>query len=230
MKLFYGSIEPNVEIHPDEQQHISRVLRMKEGEVISLTDGKGRRVEGRLFYEGKKVNLEVESFFDLEPNPVHSLHVAIAPTKNIDRTEYFVEKATELGISEISFILTEHSERKNINIERMEKLAIAASKQSLRLHFPKLNPLMKFNEFVNRLSFSNTFVAHCDPLLERRDISELQINGERTFLIGPEGDFSTFEIKLLQEKGITAVSLGYQRLRTETAAVFVSAWNYFQSI
>ncbi len=230
MKLFYGSIEPNVEIHPDEQQHISRVLRMKEGEVISLTDGKGRRVEGRLFYEGKKVNLEVESFFDLEPNPVHSLHVAIAPTKNIDRTEYFVEKATELGISEISFILTEHSERKNINIERMEKLAIAASKQSLRLHFPKLNPLMKFNEFVNRLSFSNTFVAHCDPLLERRDISELQINGERTFLIGPEGDFSTFEIKLLQEKGITAVSLGSQRLRTETAAVFVSAWNYFQSI
>lgn len=230
MKLFYGSIEPNAEIHPDEQQHISKVLRMKEGEIISLTDGKGGRVEGKIFYEGKKVKLDVDKYFEIDPIPMTPLHIAIAPTKNIDRTEFFVEKATELGISEISFILTEHSERKTINIERMEKLSIAASKQSLRLHFPKINSLMKFGDFIGALGSEDTFVAHCDDRLERKVISEVLIEGPQTFLIGPEGDFSTSEIKLLQEKGIVGVSLGSQRLRTETAAVFVAAWSYYKSI
>ncbi|WPC16529.1 RNA methyltransferase [Riemerella anatipestifer] len=154
------------------------------------------------------------------------LHIAIAPTKNIDRTEFFVEKATEMGISEISFLLTEKSERKHINIDKIQKKVIAASKQSLRYHFPKVNDLQKFTSFMQTQTTENTFVAHCDKAFKRVSLSEIPLVDTVCFLIGPEGDFSLSEIELLLEKGVQAVSLGNQRLRTETAGVFVAAWNY----
>ncbi len=231
MKLFYGDIFPNVKINEDEQQHIVKVLRMREGEEIFVTDGKGNLAKGNLVFEGKKVNIDISEIKENLPDFSPQLHIAIAPTKNIDRTEFFVEKAVEMGISEITFLQTEKSERKNINIERFQKQAISASKQSLRFHFPKINDLTKLPDFIKNINPENSFVAHCNENLERIDlnsISQLPSSNLKniTFLIGPEGDFTEKEIKLLAEKGIRAVSLGNQRLRTETAGIFVAAWNY----
>lgn len=239
MKLFFGQIFPEIFIDSDEQQHITKVLRMREGEEIFVTDGNGNLAKGNLIFEGKKVSLDVSEVKENLPDFSPKLHIAIAPTKNIDRIEFFVEKAVEMGISEISFILTEKTERKNISIDKLRKQAISASKQSHRFHFPKVNDLTKFSDFMKNLDSENTFVAHCNENLERINLNALRepqrdnaINhqpktiNQTTFLIGPEGDFSDKEIQLLADKGIKAVSLGNQRLRTETAGIFVSAWNY----
>lgn len=233
MKLFFGEIFPQVKINDDEQQHIVKVLRMREGEEIYVTDGKGNLAKGNLVFEGKKVSLNVSETKENLPDFSPKLHIAIAPTKNIDRIEFFVEKATELGISEITFLQTDKTERKNLNIEKIQKQAIGASKQSLRFHFPKINDLTKLSDFIKNINKENTFLAHCDESFERTELKDINQNNsqnfqEITFLIGPEGDFSPNEIKLLSEKGIKAVSLGNQRLRTETAGIFVAAWNYQQ--
>ena len=239
MKLFFGEIFPEVKINEEEQQHIVKVLRMRNGEEIFVTDGKGNLAKGNLVFEGKKVNLEVSEIKENIPNFSTQLHIAIAPTKNIDRIEFFVEKAVEMGISEITFLQTEKTERKNISIEKLTKQAISASKQSLRFHFPKMNDLVKFSDFIKTLDPETTFVAHCNENLERIDLKMLRQSFDSaqddnsnkiTFLIGPEGDFSDKEIQILAEKGIKAVSLGSQRLRTETAGIFVAAWNYEKMI
>ncbi|UOE40304.1 16S rRNA (uracil(1498)-N(3))-methyltransferase [Chryseobacterium suipulveris] len=229
MKLFFGEIFPKVIINDDEQQHIVKVLRMREGEEIFVTDGKGNLAKGTLVFEGKKVMLNVSDIKENLPDFSPKLHIAIAPTKNIDRIEFFVEKATEMGISEITFLNTEKSERRNINIEKLRKQAISASKQSQRFHFPVLNDLVKLQDFIKNIPTENTYVAHCDEHFERTNLKEIDAAEHLIFLIGPEGDFSPNEIKLLTEKGIRAVSLGEQRLRTETAGIFVAAWNYFKS-
>ncbi|MCJ7934909.1 MAG: 16S rRNA (uracil(1498)-N(3))-methyltransferase [Chryseobacterium sp.] len=231
MKLFYGQIENNlVTINDDEQQHIVKVLRMKAGEEIHVTDGKGSLASGKLVIEGKKAGIEIseikENLADFNPK----LHIAIAPTKNIDRIEFFVEKAVEMGIAEISIILTEKTERKNINIDKIRKQSIAASKQSLRFHFPLINDAVKLSDFLKNTDPENTFVAHCHENLERIDLNRIPPSGNYTFLIGPEGDFSEKEIGYLSDHKIKAVSLGRQRLRTETAGVFVAAWNYNKMI
>ncbi|SHK43594.1 RsmE family RNA methyltransferase [Epilithonimonas mollis] len=239
MKLFFGQIFPDLIIDSDEQLHITKVLRMREGEEIFVTDGNGNLAKGNLVFEGKKVSLNVTEVKENLPDFSPKLHIAIAPTKNIDRIEFFLEKAVEMGISEVSFIWTEKTERKNISIEKLRKQAISASKQSHRFHFPKVNDLTKFSDFMKNLDPENTFVAHCNENLERINLNTLRepqrdnaINhqpstiNQITFLIGPEGDFSDREIQLLAGKGIKAVSLGNQRLRTETAGIFVAAWNY----
>lgn len=231
MKLFYGQIFPEVKINEEEQQHMLKVLRMKDGESISITDGLGNVATGTLRIEGKKVFLNADKIEENLPDFSPKLHIAIAPTKNIDRTEFFLEKAVEMGISEITFLLTEKSERKNLNFERFQKQAVAASKQSLRFHFPKINNLTKLSDFMESISSENTFVAHCHDNLERISLKEVQTENDHiTFLIGPEGDFSEREIQLLADKGIKAISLGNQRLRTETAGIFVAAWNYYVQI
>ena len=230
MKLFFGEIFPDVKINDEEQQHIVKVLRMREGEEIFVTDGKGNLAQGNLVFEGKKVFLDVKEIKENLPEFSPKLHIAIAPTKNIDRIEFFVEKATEMAISEITILQTEKTERKNLNIDKLRKQAIAASKQSLRFHFPKINDVTKLSDFLKNVNPETTFVTHCDASFERTEISKIKNVENLTFLIGPEGDFSEKEIKLLSEKGIKAVSLGKQRLRTETAGIFVAAWNYFKSL
>ena len=230
MKLFFGEIFPDVKINDEEQQHIVKVLRMREGEEIFVTDGKGNLAQGNLVFEGKKVFLDVKEIKENLPEFSPKLHIAIAPTKNIDRIEFFVEKATEMAISEITILQTEKTERKNLNIDKLRKQAIAASKQSLRFHFPKINDVTKLSDFIKTVDSETTFVAHCDASFERTEISKIQNVENITFLIGPEGDFSEKEINLLSEKGIKAVSLGHQRLRTETAGIFVTAWNYEKMI
>jgi len=231
MKLFYGEIEGNgVTINDEEQQHIVKVLRMKNGEAIHVTDGKGNLASGKLMIEGKKAHIEVDEIKNNLPDFSPKLHIAIAPTKNIDRIEFFVEKAVEMGISEITFLQTEKTERKNINLDKIRKQAIAASKQSLRFHFPTINDVMKIQDFLKNINPENTFVAHCHENLERIELKEIPKLENITFLIGPEGDFSEKEISFLAENNIKAVSLGNQRLRTETAGIFVAAWNYNQMI
>lgn len=230
MKLFFGEIIPDVKINDEEQQHIVKVLRMKEGEEIFVTDGKGNLAKGKLVFEGKKVSLNVTEVQEYFPKLTRQLHIAIALTKNIDRIEFFVEKATEMGISEITILNTEKTERKNLNIEKLRKQAVAASKQSLRFFFPKINDVTKLSDFIKNVNPEMTFVAHCDSSFERINLSEIPELPNPTFLIGPEGDFSEKEIKMLAEKGIKAVSLGNQRLRTETAGIFVAAWNYEKMI
>lgn len=227
MKLFYGEIvDHQVVIDNEEQTHIVKVLRMRSGEEIFVTDGKGNLAKGNLIFEGKKVSLDVLEIKENLPNFPIQLHIAIAPTKNIDRIEFFAEKATEMAISKITLLHTEKTERKNLNIEKLRKQCISASKQSLRFHFPVVNELTKFSDFIKNINPETTFVAHCNENLERIDLKDIQHEGNITFLIGPEGDFSDKEIALLAEKGVKAVSLGSQRLRTETAGVFVAAWNY----
>lgn len=228
MKLFFGEIFPAVHINEEEQQHIVKVLRMRDGEEISVTDGKGNLANGKLVFQGKKVSLDIKEIKKNLPDFSPKLHIAIAPTKNIDRIEFFLEKATEMGISEVTLIQTEKTERKILNIEKLRKQSIAASKQSLRFHFPVINDLMKLSDFIKNLDPETTFVAHCNENLERIDLKEINLQEKITFLIGPEGDFSEKEIQILAEKGIKAVSLGNQRLRTETAGVFIAAWNYFK--
>ena len=231
MKLFYGEIQDQqVQIDPDEQQHIAKVLRMKEGEELFVTDGKGNLAQGTLYFEGKKAKLKVQEIQHELPKFPFPLHIAIAPTKNMDRIDFFVEKATEMAISEITFLHTEKTERKHLNLEKIIKQSISASKQSLRFHFPKINDFTKLNDFISNINPDNTFVAHCDPAFERTNIDQLKPENELTILIGPEGDFSPKEIQLLSEKGIRAISLGQQRLRTETAGIFVTTWNYAKSL
>ncbi|AZA88360.1 16S rRNA (uracil(1498)-N(3))-methyltransferase [Chryseobacterium shandongense] len=227
MKLFYGEIEGSqVTINDEEQQHMVKVLRMKEGEGIYITDGKGNLASGKLIIEGKKATILVDEIKTDLPDFHPKLHIAIAPTKNIDRIEFFTEKAVEMGISEITLLQTEKTERKNLNIDKLRKQAIAASKQSLRFHFPIINDSIKLQDFLKNIRPENTFVAHCHENLHRIALSEIPKLEQMTFLIGPEGDFSEKEIKLLAEHQVKAVSLGNQRLRTETAGIFVAAWNY----
>lgn len=227
MKLFHGHIENNtVTIHDEEQQHIVKVLRMKNGEEVHVTDGNGNLAFGKLILEGKKALLEVSDIKTGLPDFNPKLHIAIAPTKNIDRIEFFVEKAVEMGISEISFLITEKTERKNINIDKIRKQAIAASKQSLRFHFPVIHDPVKFSDFIKGISPESTFVAHCHENLERIELNQIPTLDHFTFLIGPEGDFSEKEIQTLADQKVRAVSLGNQRLRTETAGIFVASWNY----
>lgn len=231
MKLFFGEINNEiVTINDEEQQHIVKVLRMKNGEEIHVTDGNGNLASGKLLIEGKKANIEVSEIKRDFPDFSPKLHIAIAPTKNIDRIEFFVEKAVEMGISEITILQTEKTERKNINIDKLKKQAIAASKQSLRFHFPIINDSVKISDFLKNINPESTFVAHCHENLERTQLKEIPHLENITFLIGPEGDFSEKEISFLAENKIKAVSLGNQRLRTETAGIFVAAWNYNKMI
>lgn len=231
MKLFFGEINNGKAIiNDEEQQHIVKVLRMKNGEEIHVTDGKGNLASGTLSIEGKKANIDVSEIKRDFPDFNPKLHIAIAPTKNIDRIEFFVEKAVEMGISEITILQTEKTERKNINIDKLRKQAVAASKQSLRFHFPIINDSIKISDFLKKINPENTFVAHCHENLERIQLKEIPHLEHITFLIGPEGDFSEKEIAFLAEHKIKAVSLGNQRLRTETAGLFVAAWNYNKMI
>lgn len=222
MQLFIGNINGNfAEISGEEAQHFSRVLRGKIGQEIHVTDGKGNLAKGVVSQiHSKSIDLEIlELQSDFEKRPYY-LHLAIAPTKNIDRIEYFLEKATEIGIDEISFLKSFHSERKNINLERCTKIVHAAVKQSLKAYVPKLNDLVKFSDFIKMDHSEQKLIAHCESDFNRQEFKNLLKPRENyLILIGPEGDFSLDEIKMAEENGFTGISLGHQRFRTETAAL-----------
>ncbi|MGQ1948011.1 16S rRNA (uracil(1498)-N(3))-methyltransferase [Geofilum sp. OHC36d9] len=221
MQLFY---EPEILVNggvlsPEESNHCIRVLRHQAGDVINILNGKGHLFEARITDASpKKCRVEIQAKKD-EAAPLYICHIAIAPTKNIDRTEWFMEKSTEIGIEEITPIFCSNSERKVIKPERLEKVIIAATKQSISLWRPILNPAITFSEFVKKPFAGDKFIAHCQEGNTVHLKTAAQKGNNTLILIGPEGDFSEAEIKMALEYGFKPISLGRKRLRTETAAL-----------
>nr|WP_320000567.1 16S rRNA (uracil(1498)-N(3))-methyltransferase [uncultured Draconibacterium sp.] len=222
MQLFYVPDISGAEVilNETESKHAIRVLRLKEGDEIELVDGKGGFYKARIQNANpKKCQLcIIESQTDFGKKDFH-LHIAIAPTKNIDRTEWFLEKCTEIGIDEVTPLLSEHSERKVIKPERLEKILVSAMKQSVKAYLPKLNGLTKLSDLLSQTTETKKFIAHCNEG-EKPHLKNVVKPGDNVLiLIGPEGDFSPEEVDLALESGFEAISLGNARLRTETAGV-----------
>ena len=207
-----------------ESKHIVRVLRKRAGDILFIINGKGLLIESEItIANDKNCTVVVKSIEKKDKTYSYKLHIGIAPTKNIDRFEWFLEKATEIGIDEITPILSEHSERKILKMDRLHKIVESAAKQSLQYHFPKLNEAVTFNKFIQNASAKNLYIAHCEPT-EKKYLKNLtQNNKDIIILIGPEGDFSSDEIHQALEKNYVPVSLGESRLRTETAGIIAVA-------
>jgi 16S rRNA (uracil1498-N3)-methyltransferase len=225
MQLFYNpnisKLEKEVTFDKEESRHIVKVLRMKEGDTFKITNGKGSFFSAEIISANPKgclVKILSEEF--QQPLP-YQLHLAVAPTKLNDRYEWFLEKATEIGISEITPIICDHSERKTIKPERYEKILQSAMKQSLKAYLPVLNEAVSYKDFINSEKNSEGLkcIAHCEETDKKSLKSVLKPNQKITILIGPEGDFSSEEIELAKQAGFIPVTLGESRLRTETAAV-----------
>ena len=215
------------ELPIEEAMHAVKVLRLKSGDEIHLTDGCG------CFYEAevtmattKRCLYAIKKELPQQKGWRGRIHVAMAPTKMMDRVEWFVEKATEIGIDEFSFLGCDYSERKTIKMDRIERIVVSSVKQSRKPWKPKVNPMTSFKNFIVEPHFGHKFIAHCYEEIERKDLfTMLQFPGtsfsdqEIVILIGPEGDFSTEEVALAMKSGYHCVSLGNARLRTETAAL-----------
>lgn len=226
MQLFFCenlTLNCDVILSQEESYHAAQVLRMRNGEIIHLTDGLGQLFKGELINVDSKKSLVRITEEVPQMSATTNLHIAIAPTKNIDRFEWFLEKATEMGISEITPLLCRYSERKEIKPERLNKVIVSAAKQSHHFLFPKLNPIVKFEEFIKTTTAENKFIAHCESS-DKNDFGKSIANKrDALLLIGPEGDFSEHEIQLAISNNYFPVSLGESRLRTETAGVYACA-------
>jgi len=203
-----------------EARHCVQVLRMKIGDPIQFVNGQGSWFKGRLVELHKKAcRIVIEGQEMLADVCPVDLHLAVAPTKNIDRFEWFLEKATEIGISQVTPLLCKRSERKRIRPERLERVLIAAMKQSLKARLPVLNPLQKLSDFLPGVSSEQKLIAHCHEG-EKKLLKNIYIPQKSVcILIGPEGDFMEEEVAAAQDKGFQAIGLGEARLRTETAAL-----------
>lgn len=223
MQLFYNSsITENVTsfvFDKEESKHIIKVLRKKESDILFVTNGLGFLFKTEIaLASDSKCTVKIVSF-EKQEMPKFHLHLAVAPTKMNERYEWFLEKATEIGIQEITPIICEHSERKIIKTDRFQKIIESAMKQSLHYYVPKLNDPIPLKEFLKKKLEGQKFIAHCEETDKKSLKNELISNGNITILIGPEGDFSVKEIQLAIENNFIPVSLGNTRLRTETAAV-----------
>jgi 16S rRNA (uracil1498-N3)-methyltransferase len=218
--FFQPQIEHGVHfLNPEESKHCAKVLRKKEGEIISVTDGKGMLHKSIITdSNAQRVQFKIESSVK-EKDKGYTIHMAIAPTKNPDRIEWFVEKSIEIGVDEISLILCDKSERAALKTDRLDKLAISAMKQSLKTTLTKINHMVLFKDFVNTTSASQKFIAYVDSAnpIQLKDIAKARES--YIVLIGPEGDFSKMELEMAETNHYTKVGLGPNRLRTETAGV-----------
>jgi 16S rRNA (uracil1498-N3)-methyltransferase len=222
MHLFYlpDLDAPVVQFDEDESKHVVRVLRLKNGDTVQLTDGRGNLCVARISDDHpKRCRLDIESKTFREPQQPYRFHLAVAPTKNMDRMEWLLEKAVEIGLHRFSLLECEHSERAQVKPERLEKIAIAAMKQSQQSWLPVIDPICDFNAFIAaHASFAgNACIAHCGNG-ERKPFKTVTAKNT-LLLIGPEGDFSPAEVTLALQHNFHAVSLGDTRLRTETAAL-----------
>lgn len=228
MHLFYTpDIQPQHKafiLSEEESKHAVRVLRLPAGQQLRLVDGNGGYYTAVITDAHPKRTvleiLEVNTAYGKRP---YYLHIAIAPTKNIDRVEWFLEKATEMGVDEITPIICDHSERKEVKLERLYKVAIAAMKQSQGAYLPKINPTTRFADFLGGDLIGQRFIAHCASGEKRHLTDVMQPGGKAVVLIGPEGDFSSTEIQQAIEADYRGVTLGNTRLRTETAALMACA-------
>jgi len=224
MQLFYNPdiTEETTTFNFDktESRHIVKVLRKKEGDLLFITNGKGFLFEVKIMVASDKKCLV--SLVETHKKPKHwqyHLHIAIAPTKNNDRLEWFLEKATEIGIDEITPIICANSERTILKTERQEKIIQSALKQSLKFVIPKLHKPIKFTDFIKQDFKEDIYIAHCEETKKKSLAKKIKPNQKVLIMIGPEGDFNPLEIELALAKGFVPVSLGESRLRTETAGV-----------
>ena len=232
MNLFIGIKNADTALlNENESHHLTKVLRQKVGDKVLFTEGKSEIFEAEvLFAHQKNSTLKIIQKLDYKQKRDYYLHVAVAPTKQIDRIEWFIEKAVEIGIDEISFLESFHSERRNIKTERLERVSVAAIKQSLKAEVTKIHDLIKFNEFIAQYKDfdGQKFIAHCyDDLPTNKIENTISPKNNYLFLIGPEGDFSKEEVEFAMENGFTPISFGNQRMRTETAALnaaFIANW------
>lgn len=224
MQLFYAPdvTLPLYTLNDEESKHCVRVLRLREGDELHLTDGQGslhrcQIVEAHQHHCTVRI-VETQSEYG---HLGYSLTMAVAPTKNIDRFEWFLEKATEVGVSHIVPIECDHSERRTIKHDRALRVVTSAVKQSIKAYHPTLDELTPVRKLIQTPFEGRKFIAHCDPTFDKRDYlpSIIKKTENILILIGPEGDFSPEEIKFALENGFEPISLGTQRLRTETAAV-----------
>jgi 16S rRNA (uracil1498-N3)-methyltransferase len=205
----------------DESRHCVKVLRKRSGDVIQVTDGRG------FFYDALLTDTSTElCTFAIQkkvaaPKKKYSLHIAIAPTKNPDRTEWFVEKAVEIGVDAISFVQCKNSERISLKLERIQKLAVSAMKQSQQAWLPVIHPLRPLTELIHNTPESTRFIAYVDKTNPDHLVNVAAPEKDYVVLIGPEGDFSPEELELALQQGFRKVSLGPNRLRTETAGLVV---------
>ena len=224
MQLFYNKdlAADSKEIRFDkiESRHIVKVLRKKNGDTLYITNGEGLLFLAEISVASDKNCVAQITEIQTQKKPWnYHLHVAIAPTKSMDRLEWFLEKATEIGIDEITPIITEHSERKVVKLERIEKIVVAAAKQSLKYHFPKINDAIKFKDIISGSFNGNKCIAHCYAEIEKQALKSVVLKDNILILIGPEGDFSSSEVESSLTNGFISVSLGESRLRTETAGI-----------
>jgi len=221
MRRFYFESTPTkneiVELPLEESKHIGKVLRMQIGDQIELVNGRGYVFTAELtdnHFKKCTVKIIQETLF---PQDNFHIHIAVAPTKNLDRLSYFIEKSTELGIHEITPILCTNNERKNLNIEKLDKVIIGAMKQSKRLYKPTLNTLTSLTDFLQ--AHPTGLIAHCYNTQKEHPSIPIQAQN-CPILIGPEGDFSKEEVENVLRFDYKAISLGVTRLRTETAALY----------
>jgi 16S rRNA (uracil1498-N3)-methyltransferase len=224
MQLFYNSeiTTQTTQITFDkiESKHIVRVLRKQVNDILKITNGKGFLFDVKIIIASDKKCLAEVVHFEEKLKPwKYYLHIAIAPTKNNDRIEWFLEKATEIGVDEITPIICANSERRIVKLERFEKIIQSAMKQSLKFILPKLNEPVKLNDFLKQGIDGQVCIAHCEKQEKTLLQSVVKSSEKTTILIGPEGDFSSEEIKKCLAKNMTPISLGESRLRTETAAL-----------
>ena len=231
MQLFYAPdiTTPLYTLPEEESGHCVRVLRLKEGDSLHITDGRGtlyRAVVEESHPKHCTIRI-VEEHPEWEKRP-YRLTIAVAPTKNIDRIEWFVEKATECGIDRIVPILCDHSERKVVKQERLEKIAASAMKQSLKAYLPQIDPLTPIKEILAEPFEGVKLIAHCEEDMERIFLGDVVGKGDDVLvLIGPEGDFSVAEIEAARKAGFREITLGNARLRTETAALAATMFTAF---
>lgn len=223
MQLFYNSniseIDTTFNFDKDESRHIVKVLRKKIGDSIHITNGKGWLFKAELtLADIKHCSVTIVSKTQQEKRN-YNIHLAVAPTKMNDRYEWFLEKATEIGIDEITPIICDNSERKVVKLERFEKIIQSAMKQSLQSYLPKLNTPIAFKDFMQKDLNKQKYIAHCEDTDKTSLKSKLKAHEDCTILIGPEGDFSVKEIKTALASNFHPVTLGNTRLRTETAAI-----------
>lgn len=218
--FFCQSLDEGI-LSADESNHAVRVLRLAEGNTITLIDGKGRTSLGKITVANKKqLQYKIIESKQLQQK-TSQIHIVIAPTKNMDRFSFFIEKVIEIGVSQITPIATFNSERKVLNIEKVRKNAISALKQSGNLFLPQIDEMITFNDFISSQSNHNQrFIAHCDSDNQKVELKNaLDPKKNVVILIGPEGDFTPEEINLAKQNKFNPVSLGESRLRTETAGI-----------
>lgn len=211
-----------VTLNQVESEHCCRALRHKVGDEVMLTDGKGRIATATIMTDNPKAcMLEVTEIHEANDRGVNRLHLAIAPTKNIDRIEWLVEKCVEIGIESISFILCDNSERPRVNMDRMHRIAVSALKQCQTSWLPPME-VLPFNEFLEKHAFdvADKYMAWCDDENTQQLINESFQHQDVILLVGPEGDFSQQEIEAARNFGYKDIKLGNRRLRTETAGLY----------